>query len=86
MKALALRGSDNVITAALGGVQSLASKAMSARNKVYAERSVVAFTGVRQISVGWDGSTHGGCDVNVGYALNVVTSVACCMKPKVAPG
>lgn len=76
-------GSDNAISTALTGNHGVAAQVRSVRNKLYLERSRLWFQDCAKLSIGWDGSTHGGRDVNVGYAVNLTTGRACCLQPKV---
>ena len=78
-------GSDAAISRAITGVSSLAASAMSARNHLYWCRSMEVFKDVQRVSVGWDGSNHGGREVVCGYGADVLGRFAVALRPKASP-
>lgn len=78
-------GSDEAIARALAGTSSIASMAVSARNTMYWRRSMEVFAGANRVSLGWDGSNHGGREVVCGYGADVLGRFAACCRPKDSP-
>ena len=75
-------GSDEAIAKAVSGTSSVASAAVACRNELYWGRSVEVFSLVHRVSVGWDGSNHGGREVVCGYGAEVRGRAAAVLRPK----
>ena len=79
---LATCGSDAaVMDALLGQGRGKAAQIRAVSNVLYNEAARDSFASARRVSVGWDGSTHGGHDVQLGYALDVQSKFAAYIRP-----
>jgi len=71
---------DDANVAAMHGA---AAATRAVRNVLYAEACRRAFAECRAITLGWDGSCHGGPEVLCGFAINVTTKLAAYLRPQV---
>ena len=75
-------GSSEAVTHALtAGVKGVASQQRAVRNAVYTDCARTLFEGCARLSVGWDGSSHAGRDVQMGIAYNVDEPATAYLKP-----
>ena len=53
----------------------------AARNQVYLDTSAEKFLGATRVSCGWDGSSHGGQEVILGFATDLRTGLSVYLAP-----
>ena len=63
------------------GVKGLASARSCVTSALYSEVARQGFQQCNRVAVGWDGSTHGAKDVQMGYAINLDTTFTAYLKP-----
>lgn len=81
---LSMNGSSEAITRALtGGLHGVAVQQRGVRNSIYTELARGSMAGSCLISLSWDGSSHGGHDMQITLAENVETGTMVYAKPTV---
>lgn len=79
-------GSPELVAKALvAGKKGMGSQIAGARNRVYVDATITACTGMTRLALGWDGSCHGGREVNLGYGTNIGTGVCFYLPPTAIP-
>ena len=77
-------GSREAVGRALtDGNRGIGAQYQGVQNACYSETARRAFHSTRRLAVNWDGSTHGGLDMNVGFAVDVGTGLGAYFRPMV---
>ena len=77
-------GSREAVGRALtDGNRGIGAQYQGVQNACYSETARRAFHSTRRLAVNWDGSTHGGLDMNVGFAVDVGTGFGAYFRPLV---
>ena len=77
------QGSDETTARAIDRTHGQAALARAARNHIYMLRVRDAFAAVQAVSVGIDGSCHGGPSVLCGYIVDTKNEVGAYLEPEV---
>ena len=80
-------GSPEIVARALThGKHGLGSTVALARNVSYLDGAAREFREARRLSLGWDGSNHGGQEVVLGYATDMKTGLTVYLAPTATMG